>query len=300
MASDRKRVLGRGLESLLGDAINERNAKVPQTVSELRTGAAIQEISVSQIETNPFQPRTEFDKEALLELSSSIKELGIIQPITVRKLSSDKYQIISGERRWRASQAAGLQAIPAYIRVANDQAMLEMALVENIQRRDLNPVEVALSYQRLIDECDLTQEELSERIGKNRSSTSNYLRLLKLPAEVQAALVDGRISFGHGRALAALEDEEVQLFIFNQILKESWSVRKLEEEISSAKNPSNKSVEKKAKLLLSFEQQKFKEDLTDKLGAKVDFKTNNKGGGNIVIQFKSENELKRIMNLLDV
>ena len=297
MASDRKRVLGRGLESLLGDSINERT-KVPETVSEFKSGAIIQEIPVGQIETNPFQPRTEFDKEALLELSSSIKELGIIQPITVRKLSNNKYQIISGERRWRASQAAGLKAVPAYIRVANDQAMLEMALVENIQRRDLNPVEVALSYQRLIDECDLTQEELSERIGKNRSSTTNYLRLLKLPAEVQAALVGGAISFGHGRALAALEDEEVQLYIFNQILKESWSVRKLEEAISAAKNPT-KIPDRKSKALLSFEQQKFKEDLKARLDVKVDLKPNNKGGGNIVIQFKSEDELKRIMSLLD-
>lgn len=299
MAIDKKkRALGRGLESLLGDAIQE-SRKINSDVGEVKFKSNIENLSISEITANPFQPRTEFEKEGLLELSASIKELGIIQPITVRKLSSGKYQLISGERRLRASQAAGLTEIPAYTRVANDQAMLEMALVENIQRRDLNPIEVALSYQRLIKECDLTHEELGERVGKNRASTSNYLRLLNLPAEIQHALIKKEISFGHGRALAALDDEQVQLYIFEQILKEAWSVRKLEEEIKASKNPAP-ITSKSKKNSLSLVQQKIAADLKDKLKAGVQLKTNNKGGGNIVINFKSAEDLDRLIELLDV
>lgn len=302
MGSDKKkRALGRGLESLLGDAIQESKQPKNPTVGageHIKSHSNIENIGVEQIEANPFQPRTEFEKEGLLELSASIKELGIIQPITVRKLSEGKFQLISGERRLRASQAAGLTKIPAYIRVANDQAMLEMALVENIQRRDLNPIEIALSYQRLIKECDLTHEELGERVGKNRASTSNYLRLLALPAEIQVALNKKEISFGHGRALAALNDEQVQLYIFEQIKKEAWSVRKLEEEIRASKNPVP-IASKKSPSALSLTHQKIKEDLKDKLKATVQLKTNNKGGGNIVINFKSEKDLERLIELLD-
>jgi ParB family chromosome partitioning protein len=298
MANERKRALGRGLESLLGDAINERKNS-SSADSPVISQSSTQNIKIDLIETNPFQPRTEFDKDALLELSLSIKELGIIQPITVRKLGKDKYQLISGERRLRASQAAGLDEIPTYIRVANDQAMLEMALVENIQRRDLNPIEVALSYDRLVKECDLTQEELGNRVGKNRASTSNYLRLLKLPTEIQSALAKKEISFGHGRALAALDDEQVQLFIFNQIKRESWSVRKLENEIRDSKEVKMDSVKKK-KTSLSFTHQKIKDDLTDLLQAKVDLKSNNKGGGQVVIKFKSNEDLNRLMDVLNV
>lgn len=299
MANDKKRALGRGLESLLGDAINESKNLASDSKQNLNVSSAINAINVNHIEANPFQPRKEFEKEALLELSASIKELGIIQPITVRKLGAEKYQLISGERRLRASQAAGLTEVPAYVRIANDQAMLEMALVENIQRRDLNPIEVALSYDRLVKECDLTQEELGDRVGKNRASTSNYLRLLKLPVEIQSALAHQEISFGHGRALAALNDEEVQLFIFDQIKKESWSVRKLEEEIRESKKP-KETTSKKNKVGLSFAQQKYKDDLRDKLATKIQLKTNNKGGGNIVINFKSDQDLERLMDLLDV
>lgn len=297
MANEKKRALGRGLESLLGDAINDRKPVIGGDVRSV-SASNIQNISIKSIETNPFQPRTEFDKDALLELSLSIKELGIIQPITVRKLGTDKYQLISGERRLRASQAAGLTEIPTYIRVANDQAMLEMALVENIQRRDLNPIEVALSYDRLVKECDLTQEELGNRVGKNRASTSNYLRLLKLPSEIQSALSKKEISFGHGRALAALDDEQVQLYIFDQIKKESWSVRKLEKEIRESKEIKTGSVKKK-KVSLSFSHQKIKDDLTDLLQTKVDLKSNNKGGGQVVIKFKSSEELDRLMGVLN-
>ncbi|MFT6747253.1 MAG: ParB family chromosome partitioning protein [Glaciecola sp.] len=297
MANEKKRALGRGLESLLGDAINDRKPAL-ETDGQIASVSNIQNISIKSIETNPFQPRTEFDKNALLELSLSIKELGIIQPITVRKLGADKYQLISGERRLRASQAAGLTEIPTYIRVANDQAMLEMALVENIQRRDLNPIEVALSYDRLVKECDLTQEELGNRVGKNRASTSNYLRLLKLPSEIQSALSKKEISFGHGRALAALDDEQIQLYIFDQIKKESWSVRKLEQEIRESKEVKTGSVKKK-KISLSFSHQKIKDNLIDLLQTKVDLKSNNKGGGQVVIKFKSGEELDRLMGILN-
>ncbi len=298
-SKDRKGGLGRGLESLLGDAIKQ-NQQISAVDSDTNnTSSSIAKISVTNIEANHFQPRTEFEKEGLLELSASIKELGIIQPITVRKLSKGKFQLISGERRLRASQAAGLTEVPAYVRVANDQAMLEMALVENIQRRDLNPMEVALSYDRLIQECNLTHEELGERVGKNRASTSNYLRLLGLPAEIQLALSSKQISFGHGRALAALSDEEVQLYIFEQIKKDSWSVRKLEEEIRISKNP-NPIVPKKSKPLLSFSQQKFHDDLKHKLKTAVQIKTSNKGGGKIVIDFNSDEDLERLIEILDV
>lgn len=297
MAKNKKKALGRGLETLLGDAITERNVASSADSTPV-SHSSIQNVSIDAIETNPFQPRTEFEKEALLELSLSIKELGIIQPITVRKLDDNKYQLISGERRLRASQAAGLKEIPTYIRVANDQAMLEMALVENIQRRDLNPIEVALSYDRLVKECDLTQEELGNRVGKNRASTANYLRLLKLPTEIQSALAKKDITFGHGRALAALDDEQVQLYIFDQIKKESWSVRKLEEEIRESKEVKEGPVKKK-KAVLSFTQQKIKDDLTDLLQTKVDLKTDNKGGGQVVIKFKSSEDLDRLMGILN-
>ena len=205
----KKRALGKGLSALLKNpdtdiTTNESIANTNQVVG------SVSEIKIEQIEVNPFQPRTDFDQDALQELAISIKELGIIQPLTVRKLGYDKFQLISGERRFRASQLAGLKTVPVYIRIANDQAMLEMALVENIQREQLNPVEIALSYQRLIDECKLTQEKMSERVGKKRSTITNYLRLLKLPAEILAALRDESISMGHARALAGLEQADHQ------------------------------------------------------------------------------------------
>ena len=205
----KKQALGRGLGALLSDTKTDvtSNLSISDTGNQLVGNIA--NLKISQIEVNPFNPRVEFEKEGLSELAASIKELGLVQPLTVRKLGNDKFQIISGERRFRASQVAGLKEIPAYIRVANDQGMLEMALVENIQRRDLNPLEIAFSFKRLIDECDLTQEELAERVGKKRSSTANYLRLLNLPVEIQNALKDQTISFGHARPLIALDDEDV-------------------------------------------------------------------------------------------
>ncbi|MFN5548867.1 MAG: ParB/RepB/Spo0J family partition protein, partial [Bacteroidota bacterium] len=227
----KKVALGRGLSALLSDTPSEEKLEVevaaPNALSEGTSG--INEIPVAEIETNPFQPRQYFDEEALNELAESIKVHGIIQPITVRRLARHQYQLISGERRFQASKRAGLQMIPAYVRTADDQQMLEMALIENIQRENLNPVEIALSYQRLISECNLKQEELGERVGKNRSTVTNYLRLLKLPPDIQIALRDNKLSMGHARAIINVENPDSQLYIFKKTLQEDLSVRKVEE-----------------------------------------------------------------------
>ncbi|MFT4900208.1 MAG: ParB family chromosome partitioning protein [Flavobacteriales bacterium] len=299
----KKQALGRGLGALLSDASTDVTSTLGVAQASTAVVGNIAMLKISKIEANPFNPRLEFDKEGLTELASSIKELGIIQPLTVRKLGNDKYQIISGERRYRASQVAGLTEVPAYIRIANDQAMLEMALVENIQRRDLNPMEIAFSYKRLVDECDLTQEELADRVGKKRSSTANYLRLLNLPAEIQNALKEETISFGHARTLIALDDEEVQSYIFDMIVTEKLSVRKVEELVKETKEAQKATPEKKSKAkkeeALSFSQQKFKDDLVSLLNSKVKVKPSNNGGGNLVIPFKSEKDLERIMKIID-
>ena len=214
--SKKKEQVGKGLRALLGniESIESSDQTKKEVVREL--SKSIELISIQSIETNPYQPRTEFDQEELLALVQSIKTLGLIQPITVRSIGSDKYQIISGERRWRASKLAGLSEIPAYIRIADDQGMLEMALVENIQRSDLNPLEVALSYQRLIDECNLQHDTLAKRVGKERSTVSNYIRLLKLPPDIQSALRDKKLSMGHARALSGLEDPALQLVVYKK------------------------------------------------------------------------------------
>src|SRR5688572_4033679 len=237
----KKKVLGRGLSALLSDSSTEDRLEVDalpngasiQTVTESSSSgtsaSGMTEIPIEEIEVNPFQPRSHFDQESLQELAESIQVHGIIQPITVRKLSYHQYQLISGERRFQASKLAGLKTIPAYIRAANDQQMLEMALIENIQRENLNAIEIALSYQRLISECSLKQEELGERVGKNRATVTNYLRLLKLPPDVQIAVRDNKISMGHARAIINVENPEQQLYIFKQTLSEDLSVRKVEE-----------------------------------------------------------------------
>ncbi len=300
MSSNKKNALGRGLSALLENSGTDITSSLPADKAS-QTAGNIAMIGIELIEANPFQPRTEFEKESLLELAQSIKELGIIQPITVRKLGYDKFQIISGERRFRASQVAGLHEIPAYIRIANDQAMLEMALVENIQRQELNPIEVALSYKRLIEECHLTQEELGERVGKNRSTTANYLRLLKLPAQIQAALKSQEISMGHARALLAIEDEDVLLYIFRKIVAENLSVRKVEELARQTGEEQNSTTAPKKKgSELSFDEQKLKEDLSKLFGTKIKLKKSTEGKGNIVIPFKSEKDLIRIKELLDL
>lgn len=296
----KKQALGRGLGALLSDASTDITSNLGIEQKDNVVGN-ISKLKISQIEVNPFNPRTEFEKEGLAELASSIKELGIVQPLTVRKLGNDKYQIISGERRFKASQIVGLTEVPAYIRIANDQAMLEMALVENIQRRDLNPMEIALSYKRLVDECSLTQEALADRVGKKRSSTANYLRLLNLPPEIQNALKENIISFGHARTLISIDDEDVQLYIFDMIIKENLSVRKVEELVRETKDAQKGSTSKAKKQAakLSDSQEKLKANLKNILSTKINLKPNNKGGGNIVISFKSEEDLERIMKIID-
>lgn len=290
----KKPALGRGLSALLED---ERTDVTQKGASGSTTVGSIAEIAIKNIEANPFQPRTHFEEEELAELAQSIKELGIIQPVTLRKLGYDKYQLISGERRFRASQIAGLESIPAYIRVANDQSMLEMALVENIQRSNLDAIEVAISYQRLIDECDLTQDELSKRVGKKRSTITNYLRLLKLPAEIQNGIRENKISMGHARALINLEDPSEQISIFQQIVDDNLSVRKAEE-ISREKKSTSKASPSKKSLPLSLTDKKLKAELSDLLNVPVSLQRNDVDKGKIVIPFDSDEELAHILRAL--
>ncbi|WEK18624.1 MAG: ParB/RepB/Spo0J family partition protein [Candidatus Pedobacter colombiensis] len=301
----RKTGLGRGLSALLDDSesVNPPKSEV-NPVSETRSEShqnnnGIGLINISDIETNPYQPRTEFDQVALNELAESIRVQGLIQPITVRKQDGNQYQLISGERRLRASKLAGLTEIPAYVRSANDQQMLEMALIENIQRENLNAIEVALSFQRMLDECNLKQEQLGERVGKNRTTVTNYLRLLKLPPVIQISIRDQKISMGHARALINVEQEEKQLFIHQEIIDKGLSVRKVEELVRSIN-----SVEVKPKFQLKskavpFEYQKLQKDLASKFATKVKLKVGDNGKGAIEIPFMSDNDLNRILELLD-
>ena len=289
----KKPALGRGLGALL--------TNVDTDITTL-TGATLGSISllpISSIETNPFNPREHFEQEALEELANSIEEHGIIQPLTVRKLGRDKYQLISGERRFRAAQLAGLIEVPAYIRVANDQAMLEMALVENIQREDLNAIEVGLSYQRLIEECSLTQEQLGEKIAKSRSNVTNHLRLLKLPVTIQAGVRDRLISMGHARALVAVSDETEQLELFNQIVKENMSVRQLEQLLKKTTEKNSSLLTKNSTKLTSI-QLIFLEELEKRIVAKVTIQKNKKGQGKLIVPFNSDDDFKRIVSLLNV
>lgn len=293
----KRSALGKGLSALLENADTDITTSTGQGIV-----GSVSTIRISNIEANPFNPRTSFEKEALKELSQSISIHGIIQPLTVRKLGRDKYQLISGERRFRASQLAGLEEIPVYIRVANDQTMLEMALVENIQREDLNAMEVALSYQRLIDDCSLTQDQLSQKVAKSRSSITNYIRLLKLPAPIQAGVRDSLISMGHARALVSAGDENLQLEIYDRVISENLSVREIEalikgERIATPKAPSDD--KKPSPSGISEKQFTFKEHLGDRLAVKVDIKKSTNGSGQIVLKFNSENDLNRIIELLN-
>lgn len=296
-------VLGRGLNALLKDSEKVKNNENP-TPSE--TVSNINEIPIENIEANPFQPRTHFDQEALKELSESIKVHGIIQPITVRKLSEGKYQLISGERRWQASKLAELKVVPAYVRTANDEQMLEMGLIENIQREDLNAMEVALSYQRLITEFNLKQEQLGEKVGKNRTTVNNYLRLLKLPPDIQAALRDDEISMGHARALINIEKTEDQLSIFNKIEKEDLSVRKVEElvrELGKGKDKKETPAAKEtssATKNINAELQMLQSKLSSHFGTKVAVKGDEGNKGEIKIPYVSVEDLNRILDILNV
>ena len=286
--ANKKQALGRGLSALL------REKKDPISSNDQVVGNIV-EIDLETIEVNPYQPRTHFDQEALQELASSIKELGVIQPITVRKVD-DVFQLVSGERRFRASKLIGNKYIPAYIRIANDQEILEMALVENIQRKNLDPIEIALSYQRLIDEIQLTQEELSIKVGKKRSTVTNYLRLLKLDPIIQTGIRDGFISMGHGRAIINIDQSKVQLDVYEKILKKKLSVRQTEELVQSLKNRlSSKKLNKKS-------TPKYIEDgiteFNSIIGHKINVTVNAKGKGKISIPFHSREDFERIKNLL--
>ena len=288
--------LGKGLGALLQNAETDITSSTP--TSEIV--GSVTSLPISSIEANPFNPRTHFEKDALNELAASIKNHGIIQPLTVRKLGRDKYQLISGERRFRASQIAELTEVPAYVRVANDQTMLEMALVENIQREDLNAIEVALSYQRLIEECSLTQDQLSQKIAKSRSGITNHLRLLKLPADIQAGVRDNQISMGHARALVSVSDENRQSELFEAIIDSRLSVRELEALIKSgAETETKKTASKKSEgQSISAQQFTFKEYLSDKLATKVEIAKSNSGSGKITVNFSSEGDLNRIIEML--
>ncbi|MBK9283137.1 MAG: ParB/RepB/Spo0J family partition protein [Sphingobacteriaceae bacterium] len=292
MSTGKKPALGRGLSALLENAKTDITTK--QTGDAAPVVNSVSVIKLAHIEVNPFQPRTNFDETALQELSASIKQHGIIQPLTLRKLGYDKYQLISGERRFRASQMAGLREVPAYIRVADDQAMLEMALVENIQREDLDPIEVSLSYKRLIDECNLTQEQLSEKVGKQRSTVTNFLRLLKLPAPIQKSLRESEISMGHAKALINIENEDRQLAIFALTLEQNLSVRQIEELARGEKLKLKPKINRLVKPLMA--EDKIISKQLDKIFPKAyTLSRNSKGGGKLVLSFSDDEELRQII-----
>tara|TARA_R100001369_G_scaffold92719_1_gene139336 strand:- start:1561 stop:2463 length:903 start_codon:yes stop_codon:yes gene_type:complete len=291
----KKQALGRGLSALLNDPSND--IKSAEDKNADKVVGNIVELELETIEVNPFQPRTSFNEETLRELASSIKELGVIQPITVRKLGFNKYQLVSGERRYRASKLIGLERIPAYIRIANDQESLEMALVENIQRQDLDPIEIALSYQRLIEEIEITQEELSDRVGKNRSTIANYLRLLKLDPIIQTGMRDGFISMGHGRALINVDDADHQLDIYEKILSNKLSVRDTEALVRTYKSGDEKQSKPAKKATPQFAN-KGRKELEDLLETKVNVKVSKSGKGQLVVPFKNKEDFLRILKLL--
>jgi ParB family chromosome partitioning protein len=296
----RKTGLGRGLSALLDDTETTHAPKKSASAApEPRPESSIGTISMAEIEINPYQPRTEFDQVSLNELSESIRVQGLIQPITVRKLETGKYQLIAGERRYRAAKLAGFTDIPAYVRLANDQQMLEMALIENIQRENLNAIEVALSFQRMMEECNLKQEQLGERVGKNRSTITNYLRLLKLPPEIQVSIRDQKISMGHARALINVDDVDKQLFIHQEIIDKGLSVRRVEEMARSIHSLELKAKPTKQPAASSFEYQKLQKDLASKFATKVKLKVGQNGKGAIEIPFVSNDDLSRILELLD-
>ncbi len=295
-----KSVLGRGLDEIG----NGRGLDALIDTSEVKTQGSsnLNEIPINQIEPNPDQPRREFDQTAMQELAASIQNMGIIAPITLRQVAPDRYQIIAGERRWRASQMAGLTAIPAYIRTADDESVMELALVENIQREDLNAIEIALAYEHLAETSGMTQEKISERVGKSRTAVTNYMRLLKLPAQIQMALKNREIDMGHARALLSLESPSMQLKLFKEVQKNQYSVRKVEEMVQMLKNGDNvqsagKTIAAKAQLPKMFSE--MKQRLSDRLQAKVQLSCSPKGSGKISIAFADEEDLNRIIALLE-
>ena len=290
----KKQVLGRGLSALLNDPKNDIQSAEDKNAEQV-VGQII-ELEIDRIEVNPFQPRTQFNEETLRELASSIKELGVIQPITVRKVGFNKYQLVSGERRFRASKMIGLNTIPAYVRIANDQETLEMALVENIQRQDLDPIEIALSYQRLINDISLTQEQLSERVGKNRSTIANYLRLLKLDPIIQTGMRDGFISMGHGRALINIENPQAQLDIYESVLVNKLSVRETEELVRQFKTPSKSKPRSKREVPDYIKD--GANEFSEYFGQKISVKLSKDESGKISIPFHSKEDFNRILKLI--
>jgi ParB family chromosome partitioning protein len=293
----KKKALGKGLGALLENSRIDEIAYQLRKPSDAIIAGTIANIPINRIEANPFQPRTYFNDESLKELAKSIKEQGIIQPITVRLTNDDKFQLIAGERRLKASMFIGMDVIPAYIRTANDHAMLELALVENIQRKDLNAIEISLSFHRLIDECNLTQEELSERVGKNRSTITNYLRLLKLPATIQMGIQDNLISMGHARAIINVPCIDTQLAIYQDIIEQDLSVRETEEIARNIDNePYKLSQKKKITPALHPKYLKLKEQACKYIGLKVDLKRNSKGKGSLIVHFRSDEELNHIIS----
>ncbi|MEZ5082071.1 MAG: ParB/RepB/Spo0J family partition protein [Bacteroidales bacterium] len=290
----KKSALGRGLSAILESPETDITSS---DISGNYVVGAIANLALEKIEANPFQPRDRFEEVSLKELARSIKEQGIIQPVTIRKLGYDKYQLISGERRFKAAKLAGLKEIPCYIRVANDQQMLELALIENIHRKDLNPIEIAISYRRLMEECQITQEVLSERIGKDRSTITNYIRLLKLPPAIQIALQEEKISMGHARAIITLDNEGVQIEILRRIISKGLSVRDVENLVKLyVKGKINPTI----KTNVFTEKQEFaRKQLESVLETQVNIRRNNNGKGSIVITFKSDKEFDRIMSILE-
>ena len=286
----KKQALGRGLSALLDDP--EREIRSASDVNADQVVGNIIELEVDKIEVNPYQPRTHFNEQAIGELAESIKSLGIIQPVTVRKVDRNQYQLVSGERRYRAAKSIGFDRIPAYVRIANDQEALEMALVENIQRRDLDPIEIALSYQRLMDEIQLTQNQLSERVGKKRSTVANYIRLLKLDPIVQTGMRDGFLSMGHGRALINVEESEKQLEIYEKIIARTLSVRETELLVQKSKKSQSAGTSKAQKPLFYHDAAN---ELKSYFNTTVTIKGNNKGKGNIQIPFDSQEDLNYII-----
>lgn len=289
-----KKALGKGLSAILKDPNKDINTAADSGAKDLI--GHIAEIDINSIETNPFQPRSNFDEQALDELATSIREVGIIQPITVRKTGFNAYQLISGERRFRASKLAGLKSIPAYVRLADDQNMLELALIENIQRQELDAIEVALSYKRLMEECSFNQEQLGERVGKQRSTVTNYLRLLKLQPIVQAGIRDRMISMGHARALINVEDEDVQLEIYRDTIAKDLSVRRVEELVRNLKKPP-KDTPKKPVLPEAY--RKLRGQLREYFNTQVDLSRSNTGKGKLVINFESDKDLERIIEIMN-
>lgn len=292
--ANKKRALGRGLSALLENADTDITSKY--SGNETPVAGSVTEIAIASISPNPFQPRKTFSAEALHELVDSIKIHGVIQPVTVRKVGNDNYQLVSGERRYRASTLSGLDTIPAYVKIANDQSMLEMALIENIQRENLDPIEVAESYQRLINECRLTQEEMAERVGKSRASVANFMRLLKLPNEIKQALQDRKLSMGHARAILGLSDEKQMIKLFRQILENNLSVRKVEEHIKE-KNES-KSVTRKKASPLSYEEKSWISALENDYRTNVALNRDAEGKGKLVFHFTNASEMEDLIKKL--